>query len=184
MTTSTSAHINRRTFLKAGASALVAATIPHPVLAALSADYCILSFYNIHTGERLKTCYRTNGALIHHAMERISHIMRDHRTGDVKPIDPELMDLLHCMVRKIRPSSPISIISGYRSPKTNAALRRVSSGVARKSLHMDGRAIDLRIPGFSTSHLRRLAVGLAAGGVGYYPNSNFVHLDTGPFKVW
>ena len=180
----TSARIDRRTLLKTGASALLSAAFANPALAAFHADYRILSFYNIHTGEALKTCFRANGRIIHHALERISLIMRDHRTGECRPIDPRLMDQLYRIASRIHPSSPISIISGYRSPSTNAALRRVTSGVARKSLHMEGRAIDIRIPGIRTTRLRRLAVGFAAGGVGYYPRSDFVHLDTGPFKVW
>jgi uncharacterized protein YcbK (DUF882 family) len=110
--------------------------------------------------------------------------MRDHRTGEVKPVDPKLLDLLHRIVMEEKPRSPLSIISGYRSPSTNEALRKVTAGVAAKSLHMEGRAIDIRIPGYRTTALRQIAVDLHCGGVGYYPESNFVHLDTGPVKVW
>lgn len=147
-------------------------------------EHHVLSLYNIHTGESLKTCYRSNGKLIHRAVNRISHIMRDHRTGEIKPVDPDLLDLLHHITREIMPCSPINIISGYRSPRTNAALRKVTTGVARKSLHMQGRAIDIRIPGYETTALRQLAIDFHSGGVGYYSKSNFVHLDTGPVKVW
>ena len=110
--------------------------------------------------------------------------MRDHRTGEIKPVDPNLLDLLHRIVMEEKSRSPISIISGYRSPSTNAALRKVTAGVAEKSLHMEGRAIDIRIPGYQTTALRQLAINLKGGGVGYYPESDFIHLDTGPVKVW
>ena len=180
-------HTNRRTFLKLGASAILTTVFTHPVLAAVDTKNLkphILSFYNIHTGETLKTCYRSSGMLIHRAVNRISHIMRDHRTGEVKPVDPKLLDLLHRIVMEEKPRSPLSIISGYRSPSTNEALRKVTAGVAPKSLHMEGRAIDIRIPGYQTAELRQIAVSLRCGGVGYYPESDFVHLDTGPVKVW
>jgi uncharacterized protein YcbK (DUF882 family) len=176
--------MNRRIFLKRGASAFLSAAIAHPVFAAIPTNDCVLSFYNTHTGERLKTCYRKKGKLNRQAMYRINYVMRDHRTGDIKAIDPQLMDQLHRIVNRIRCDHPIHIISGYRSPQTNATLRKASRAVAKKSLHMDGRAIDIRIPGVRTAYLRRLAVDMAFGGVGYYPGSDFVHLDTGPFKVW
>lgn len=178
---------DRRTFLKMGASAIVTTVFAHPVLAAVDPkkhEPHILSFYNIHTGETLKTCYRSRGKLIHRAVNRISHIMRDHRTGEIKPVDPNLLDLLHRIAMEEKPHAPFSIISGYRSPSTNEALRKVTTGVAPKSLHMEGRAIDIRIPGCQTAALRKRAVNLRCGGVGYYPKSDFVHLDTGPVKAW
>lgn len=178
------ARIDRRTFLKMGASVILTTAFTHPALAALRPERHVLSFYNVHTAETLKTCYRANGKLIHRAVSRINHIMRDFRTGEIKAIDPNLLDLLHHIVVGVKPVAPISIISGYRSPSTNAALRRVSSGVSKKSLHMEGRAVDIRIPGHQTPALRQVAIDLQSGGVGYYPQSNFVHLDTGPIKVW
>lgn len=177
----------RRHFLKLSASAMLTTLFSHPVLAAVNPDFKehhILSFYNIHTGEALRTCYRANGRLIHRAVDRINHIMRDHRTGEIKPVDPKLLDLLHHIVLEIKPRSPISIISGYRSPRTNESLRKITTGVAKKSLHIQGRAIDIRIPGYQTYALRQLAINLHSGGVGYYSKSDFVHLDTGPIKVW
>ena len=187
MNDSSSFHSNRRSFLKWGASAILATIFTHPVMAAVdpkTPKHRILSFYNIHTGETLKTCYRSSGKLIQRAVNRISHIMRDHRTGEVMPVDPNLLDLLHRIVMEEKPSSPLSIISGYRSPSTNEALRKVTAGVAPKSLHMKGRAIDIRIPGHQTAAIRHIAVNLRRGGVGYYPESDFVHLDTGPVKAW
>jgi uncharacterized protein YcbK (DUF882 family) len=180
----TSCQADRRTFIKWGASAILTTVLTHPALAAVSPEHHVLSFYNVHTGETLKTCYRSNGKLIQRAVGRISHIMRDFRTGEIKAVDPMLLDLLHRIVVEAKPLSPINIISGYRSPRTNAALRKINPDVAPKSLHMEGRAIDIRIPGQRTPALRRLAIDLKAGGVGYYPESDFVHLDTGPFKVW
>jgi uncharacterized protein YcbK (DUF882 family) len=174
---------NRRTFLKMGVSAAFT-LLPGSAMAVQSSEHRILSFYNIHTEESLCTCYRSHGKLIQRAVGRISTIMRDHRTGEIKPVDPDLLDLLHRIVMKTNKSGPISIISGYRSPKTNAALRRTTRGVAKNSLHMKGRAIDIRIPGYRTEEIRQLAIGLHSGGVGYYPASDFVHLDTGPVKVW
>lgn len=178
---------DRRSLLKMGATAILTSVFTHPVLAAVGSnrqEHHVLSFYNIHTGEVLKTCFRSSGVLIHRAVNQISHIMRDHRTGEIKPVDPNLLDLLYRIVMEEKPRSPISIISGYRSPRTNAALRRVTTGVARKSLHMEGRAIDIRIPGYQTTDLRQLAINLQCGGVGYYPESDFLHLDTGPVKIW
>ncbi len=177
-------YTDRRTFLKMGASAMLTSLITHPVLAAIRPDNHVLSLYNVHTGETLKTCYRSNGKLIHRAVTRISHIMRDFRTGEVKAVDPKLLDQLHRIVLEAKPLSPISIISGYRSASTNAALSKISSAVSPKSLHMEGRAIDIRIPGYQTPALRQLAINLHSGGVGYYPESDFVHLDTGPIMVW
>lgn len=179
-----SLNTDRRTFLKLGVSAALTTVFAHPVLAAKGPEHRVLSFYNIHTGETLKTCYRANGKLIQRAVGRISHIMRDHRTGEIKPVDTNLLDLLHRIAITIEPPSPFNIISGYRSPSTNEALRKATAGVARKSLHMEGRAIDIRIPGYQTAGIRQLAANLKSGGVGYYPESDFVHLDTGPFKVW
>jgi uncharacterized protein YcbK (DUF882 family) len=178
---------NRRTFLKIGVSAILTTTIAQPVWAAvppIDRHPHVLSLYNIHTGEAMRACYRNAGKLIPGAIQRINHIMRDYRTGEIKPVDPKLLDLLHHIVTVVNPRAPISIISGYRSPRTNAALRKITKGVARKSLHMEGRAIDIRIPGYQTSAIRQLAVRLKSGGVGYYPKSDFIHLDTGPVKTW
>lgn len=182
-----SSYTNRRTFLKISASALLTTLFPHPATPAVGPndfENRVLSFYNIHTGEQLKTRYRARGRLIDRSMQRISYILRDYRTGEIKPIDPNLLDLLHRIVLEVKPHAPINIISGYRSPRTNAALRKITTGVAKQSLHMEGRAIDIRIPGYRTTALRQLAIGLQSGGVGYYPASDFIHLDTGPIKIW
>jgi uncharacterized protein YcbK (DUF882 family) len=177
----------RRTFLKIGASTILASLFPHTTIAALCPEqpqHYNLSLYNIHTGESLDACYRKNGKLVHHAVKQISRIMRDYRTGEIKTVDPHLLDLLHRIVRTVKTKRPISIISGYRSPRTNEALRRITSGVARNSFHMSGRAIDIRIPGYPSEKLYRQSIKLRGGGVGFYPQSNFVHLDTGPVRCW
>lgn len=178
---------SRRTFLKIGASAALTALFTRPALASITPDEHpphSLSLFNIHTGEAIRTCYRDNGKLIDGAITRINYILRDYRTGEIKPIDPNLLDLLYRIVSKVNPRAPVSIISGYRSPRTNAILRKITKGVALKSLHMEGRAIDIRIPGYKTSAIRNLAIRQKSGGVGYYPESDFIHLDTGPVKVW
>ena len=143
-----------------------------------------LHFYNAHTGERLNVCYCANGRYLNDALARINYILRDFRTGDVKPIDFGLLDTLHSLSRKITRRCTFHIISGYRSPFTNARLRKKSRGVARNSYHMYGKAIDVFVPGYRLSKLRRQAVSLKAGGVGYYPRTGFLHLDVGPVRQW
>ena len=143
-----------------------------------------LSLYNKYTGEQLNIRYFTQGRYLPEALERISYILRDQRTGQVKPIDPRLCDLLHTVYQKIQPNVPFQILSGYRSPSTNEVLRRRRSGVAKNSLHIYGKAVDLRLPGFRTSILRRTAAAMKKGGVGYYPGSGFVHLDVGEVRYW
>jgi uncharacterized protein YcbK (DUF882 family) len=117
-------------------------------------------------------------------MARINHILRDHRTGETRAMDPALMDLLSCVHRQLNCNAPFHIISGYRSPKTNTELRKRSSGVAKFSYHMLGQAIDIRLPECDTRKLRKVCLKLKKGGVGYYPRSDFVHLDTGTKRSW
>jgi uncharacterized protein YcbK (DUF882 family) len=143
-----------------------------------------LAFFNTHTGERLEACYCTAGRYDPRALKDINHILRDHRTGEVGAVAPDLLDLLHRLCRCFQTPRPFHIISGYRSPETNAALHRQNRGVASQSLHMVGQAIDIRVPGIETGELKTLAIGLAAGGVGYYPRSDFVHVDIGRVRSW
>jgi uncharacterized protein YcbK (DUF882 family) len=143
-----------------------------------------LSFKNTHTGEELTTTYWRSGSYEQAGLDEINYILRDFRTGDVHAIDKSLLNTIAALRRQTGASSPISIISGYRSPRTNAALRRGSEGVARRSFHLQGKAIDIRIPGYSTSGIARQARRLAVGGVGYYNDSDFVHVDTGPVRTW
>jgi uncharacterized protein YcbK (DUF882 family) len=143
-----------------------------------------LSFYHIHTGEKLDVVYREHGELIPGALEEINHYLRDFRTEQVHDIDVALLDALHELYTEFDSRGNFEVISGYRSPRTNAALRHVTSGVAEHSLHIEGRAIDVRLTSGKTVALRDAAIARAAGGVGYYPESNFVHIDTGPLRSW
>ena len=177
---------NRREFLKIGGGLLAASILPVKGFSALipENDFRHLSFYNTHTGEELSVCYFKNDTYCPHAMASINHILRDHRTGEIKAIDPMLLDRLARIQQELDCQSPFHIISGYRSPKTNAFLRKRSTGVAKNSYHMQGRAIDIRLPGCNTQKLRRTCLNLKEGGVGYYPSSDFIHLDTGDFRAW
>lgn len=143
-----------------------------------------MALFNIHTGERLKTTYRIEGRYIPEALADINRIMRDHRTGQIKPIDTGVLDLLSTLEARLDTGRAFHIISGYRSPATNEFLRSTTSGVAKKSLHLKGKAVDVRVPGLDISALERAAVKLNAGGVGYYPDSDFVHLDVGRVRCW
>lgn len=143
-----------------------------------------LAFHNLHTGESLKTVYWADGAFVPESLHEIDNILRDHRTGDVARMDPALMDLLHTLRGKVDSHAPFQVISGYRSPKTNAQLHRKSNGVAKRSLHMQGRAIDVYLPDRDLKVLRKAALAMKAGGVGYYPKSGFLHVDTGRVRFW
>jgi uncharacterized protein YcbK (DUF882 family) len=143
-----------------------------------------LSLLNTHTAERILVRYFENGSYLPAAMSQLNHLLRDHRSGDVATIDPRLFDQLHALAAGAQCTAHFEIISGYRSPATNAKLRANSQGVAEHSLHMEGRALDVRLPHFSCSRLRDLAIGLRQGGVGYYAASDFVHLDTGRMRTW
>jgi uncharacterized protein YcbK (DUF882 family) len=145
-----------------------------------------LSFVHTHTGERLSTVYFRDGNYLPAELERINHLLRDFRTGDVHAIDPGVLDILTDLRGLCDRDTPYEVISGYRSPATNAALRSRShsAGVAEHSLHMQGRAVDVRLEGFLTARLHELALGLHRGGVGFYPRSDFVHIDNGRVRCW
>jgi uncharacterized protein YcbK (DUF882 family) len=177
---------HRRDFLKLSAGALLAGLLPQPALAALKTlePKRTLSFYNIHTNETLRACYFCQGDYRPDVLEKVNYLLRDYRTDKILPIDPALLDQLYAIKSRVRPRTPFYVISGYRCPATNAMLRRTSSGVARHSLHTKGQAIDIRLPGYSTRRLRDLCLKLRAGGVGYYPKSDFVHIDTGRVRSW
>lgn len=143
-----------------------------------------LRFLNLHTGEKVAADFWSKGAFVPDGLAEISHVLRDHRTDEVWPIDPKLLDLLHRLHSRMDASAPFHVISGYRSPASNAMLRQKSGGVAKRSYHMQGRAIDVRLPGLRLPDMRRAALGLRGGGVGYYPKSGFLHIDTGPVRQW
>lgn len=178
----------RRNFLKLGIAGMVGAMVPFisakSVLAANNYDTWKISFRHAHTGESFSGVYRVGDKYLPEAFERLSYVLRDFRTNEVFPMDPSVIDILSIVQRKTGSSEPMETLSGYRSPKTNAMLRENTIGVASNSFHMYGQAIDIRIPGYSTSKVRKVAKSLEAGGVGYYPRSNFVHVDTGKVREW
>ena len=143
-----------------------------------------ISFVHTHTGESLSTVYYENGAYVAGALQKVAHFLRDFRTEEEHTIDPPLLDYLVDLRNLAGFDAPYQVISGYRSPRTNAALRSRSSGVAEHSLHIEGRAIDVRIEDFPTDRLHEFALRMRRGGVGFYPSSNFVHLDTGRVRFW
>jgi uncharacterized protein YcbK (DUF882 family) len=158
-----------------------------PLRAAASAPAArprALAFYNTHTGESLRTTYWADGRLVPEGANAIDRVLRDHRSDEIHPIDPRLLDLLHRLVGVLDAREPLHVISGYRSAATNALLRAHSRGVASRSLHLVGEAIDFRVPGRSLASVRRAALALRAGGVGYYPASDFVHVDVGRVRWW
>jgi len=172
----------RRTLLKALAlGPLGPALAGSPAAAATEAR--TLAFHHTHTGERLEVVYYAHGGYLADALDRVDRLLRDFRTGERHPIDPRLLDTL-CALGLACGGGTFEIISGYRSPGTNAMLRRASTGVAEHSLHTVGHAIDVRLVGTPTARLRDAAMVLGRGGVGYYPGSDFVHLDIGRVRTW
>jgi uncharacterized protein YcbK (DUF882 family) len=185
--------LSRRSFLGLGAATAAVALLPSRAFAGtavksggLAAERA-LSFFHTHTGERLATSYCSAGEYIPSALTDVNTLLRDFRANKVKPIDPNLLDLLFELNGTLGTAQPFHVISGYRTPETNAMLQEKGgshSGVASHSLHMDGKAIDIRVPGVHLEHLRDAAKSLKAGGVGFYPASNFVHVDTGRVRYW
>lgn len=143
-----------------------------------------LSFVHTHTGETLTARYFEAGQYRADCLLQVNHLLRDFRTGEVSPIDPSLLDILFDLQVVANREAPFQVISGYRSPATNAMLHRLSEGVAQHSLHLEGRAIDVRLDGFSTKKLADYARSLSRGGVGFYPMSDFTHVDTGRVRFW
>ncbi len=179
--------LNRRRFLRMGAAALA-----YPIFSRLACFASpepllpdrALSFYNTHTTESAAVAYCQSNCLVTESLERIDYILRDHWSGEIKPIDVRLLDLLHALSQKLALDNPFHVISGYRSERTNTLLRGRLRGVARHSFHVLGQAVDIRIPGLTVAELFKAAVSLRAGGVGRYPRSNFVHVDVGPVRTW
>jgi uncharacterized protein YcbK (DUF882 family) len=143
-----------------------------------------LTFHHTHTGERLTAEYFSGGSYVPDALAAINKHLRDFRTGDTHVIDPELLNLLHRLREVTGTTKPFQVISGFRSPRTNQALRSKSHGVAASSLHMVGKAIDIRLADVPLPTLRTAALSLRGGGVGYYPQPDFVHVDTGRVRTW
>jgi uncharacterized protein YcbK (DUF882 family) len=174
--------ISRRQFL-VGSLAAGLSIAAKPVLAMTSATRS-LKLRNLHTGERTNIEYYANGEYIREALSEVDWILRDHRTNQLQVMDLSLMDWLHTLQQKMESNAYFEIISGFRSPETNAKLLQKTEGVNPDSLHMQGRAIDIRLPGRSTYKLFQAAESMQRGGVGYYPRSNFVHLEGSPVNSW
>jgi len=164
----------------AGIGALLGAA---PARAALPVERR-LNLVNSHTWERLDIVYFTRGMYIDESLVAIGHLMRDHRANEERIMDPRLLDDLVTLHASLDTDEPIHLLSGYRTPETNAKLRKRSKGVAKYSLHMEGKAADIHVPGVATRELRKAALAMRAGGVGYYARSGFVHIDTGAVRNW
>jgi uncharacterized protein YcbK (DUF882 family) len=174
--------MNRRHFL---GLALSAAAAPAFAKRNNGKEPRILTLRHMHTDERVSIAYRKGDRYQRDALEKLNRFMRDHRTNDKAAMDPQLFDLLYDLqVRAGHPDAEFEIFSAYRSPRTNAMLRRTSRRVARRSLHMSGKAVDIHLAGCSNRKARDLAISLGRGGVGYYPRSSFLHVDTGPVRNW
>lgn len=183
--TATSSLIGRRRLLGLGLAAAATGLAPAASWAAQTpAGDRSLTFYNTHTDEKLSATYFRGNNLDQGALKDINYILRDFRTGDVFHMDLKLLDLLTELHRKTGSKQPFQIISGYRSPKTNQMLSSESSGVAKHSMHLDGKAIDIRLADVQLKDLRDTAMSMKRGGVGMYVSSNFVHVDTGRVRYW
>lgn len=177
-----------RTSLRGAATLVAVRALPVAatgVAATLTRGERRLSFAHTHTGERLSVVYALDGRYLPDALRALEHLLRDHYSGAVGAIDPRLFDQLHALREALGCSQPFEVISGYRCAQTNERLRSTRGGdVARRSLHLDGRAVDVRLPGLALAQLRDVALSMRSGGVGFYPHERFVHLDTGPVRHW
>ncbi|MEO6022934.1 MAG: DUF882 domain-containing protein [Burkholderiales bacterium] len=174
----------RRQFIKYGALAAVTGMVPRSAQARAQTPECRLAFYSTHTGESLDVVYRIGDDYIAEALAQINHVLRDHRNNEVQAMRPELLDLLHALSTRLEAATPFQVISGYRSPDSNRLLAAQNEGVAKHSLHTEGKAIDIRLPGCDLPLLHRAAIALRLGGVGYYARSDFVHVDIGRVRYW
>jgi uncharacterized protein YcbK (DUF882 family) len=176
----------RRMALRAGLGLVAAMATPIPVFAKALATKPSreISFVNLHTGEKLKAEYVHNGAYVPSALRAISVLMRDHHNNKIHPIDPHLIDVAHMLHNRVRSNVPLNIVCGYRSPETNAMMHEISAGVAVHSMHIEGKAMDIRLPGTHLRLLKQTALALNLGGVGYYPEDEFLHIDTGAKRHW
>jgi uncharacterized protein YcbK (DUF882 family) len=169
-----------------GLPAAAAPPVAAPVVRTSAASHAPrwLKLHNIHTQEKLEAVYFEKGEYVPDAVQALDKVLRDYRTGDVYSMHPELFDTLSALAQKTETKSHFQVISGYRSPRTNAMLHERSGQVAKRSLHMDGKAMDVYLEDVALDRLRAAALDLGRGGVGYYPVSNFVHVDVGPVRRW
>ena len=178
--------MNRRIFLRS-AAALTSAAIAPEAFATRSLSSSSdkeLHLYNIHTGEFVKTTFKQAGQYDQDSLAELDNLLRHHRSGESTLISRTLFNDIYALQQMFKPNQAIEIISGYRSPKTNEQLRASGHGVAKRSLHMQGKAVDIRIPGINLRQVRQAALALKSGGVGYYPKSGFIHLDVGRVRQW
>ena len=174
----------RRSFISAGTSLATSLLLLPLQSLANSQQERKLNLHNTHTGESASVVYWAEGKYLTAGKQEIDEILRDHRTDEIYPIDTNLLDLLYLLRADVQGKRAFEIISGYRSPATNAGLRKNSTGVAKRSYHMQGKAIDIRLPGCDLKKLHTAAMVMRAGGVGYYPGSDFIHVDVGPYRSW
>ena len=175
----------RRKLLLCGGAAAGLALLPGSALASLSTSRPrVLTLSNMHTGETLKTEFFNGKSYDRDELARLNHFFRDYRANQIKSIDPRLFDQIYRLQAMLETRRPVQLISGYRTLATNNMLREHSSGVAKHSYHTLGQAMDFHIEGITLSNVRKAALKMRAGGVGYYPRSNFVHIDTGPVRHW
>jgi len=172
----------RRRLIKVSLAGVIFAAAP--LTRAWAVDERRLSLHNLHTGERVDRPYWVRGDYLPESLGEIDRVLRDHRSGEVHSIDPNLLDLLSALQQRVASRRGYDVISGYRSPATNAALHQASNGVATHSLHMVGQAIDIRLPGTPLATLHAAARQMQAGGVGLYTSSDFIHVDTGRVRYW
>jgi uncharacterized protein YcbK (DUF882 family) len=178
---------SRRRFLKIiSVGSLLTLSEPKILKAVVNGAYPrkTLTLRHAHTGEVLKLTYFEQGHYIKDALREVSHLLRDYHTGEIHPVDPALLDQLYDLKLMLGIDKAFDVTSGYRCPRTNARLRKKRHGVAKRSLHMQGRAIDFRVDGLATHKIRSAAITMQRGGVGYCQRSDFVHLDTGSFRNW
>jgi len=174
--------VSRRRVLRLGVAGL--AGLLAPVGRASAADARMLALRSLHTGEFVRATYWAAGRYVREGLIEIDRLLRDHRSDTVHPIDRRLLDVLGALRDRLETREPFEVISGYRSPATNARLVATTGGVASRSLHMEGMAVDLRVPDRPLAAVRDAAKALGAGGVGYYPDSDFVHVDVGRVRYW
>jgi len=175
----------RRSFLKS--SVVIASALGMPALARAATaapGERTLRLYNTHTGESIKSVFWAEGAFVPESLSEINKLLRDHRNNTIAPIDPALLVLLEKVSAQFGGGQMLHVISGYRSPESNKKLAAASGGVAKHSMHLEGKAIDIRMPGRDLASLHKAAMNAKGGGVGYYPDSQFVHMDTGRPRYW
>lgn len=180
--------MNRRTFLQRSALFSAGLAAFHNSVAQATPNYFAgersLNLYNIHTGESINTLFSIDGQYVSEGIQSLDLLLRDHRANEAIAMQHELYEKMHYLQQLFSTNKPLYVISGYRCPNSNAAMRHLSHNVAENSLHTQGRAVDIRIPGVSHRDLHKAALAMRSGGVGYYPKDGFIHIDTGRVRQW